>query len=278
MSAREVQTPEPTGGRGVVRRVSLVLDAFATQSSWGVRDLAAHLGVPRSGLHRVLQELAMEGLVVSDDQGSYAIGAGLLRLAARLTNSVDLTRVAHDHLVTASQHVGETTILVAFDRGRQQMIAVDSVESLQPVQFPWAALRDWTDLHLSASGKSILASLSTAELKRYFSQARLTTFGEDVDINDLQMELNEIRLRGWAVSHGERVPGTRGVGSAVFDAGGRVVGCVVIAWPDRTVPADEERIGQTCRAAALAISEDLGRENLKHAAGTTEKPATRRNV
>ncbi len=39
-------------------RWSAVMDAFAERDSWGVRELAAHTGMPRSAVHRILHEMA----------------------------------------------------------------------------------------------------------------------------------------------------------------------------------------------------------------------------
>ncbi len=50
---------------GAVRRTVKVLEAFTSKDKWGVRELAAHLDIPKSGLHRILQDMAVEGLVVT---------------------------------------------------------------------------------------------------------------------------------------------------------------------------------------------------------------------
>jgi DNA-binding IclR family transcriptional regulator len=246
-------------GRSVVRRVAQVLDAYTSHSRWGVRELAAYIDVPKSGLHRILQELAAENFLHVDEEGSYAVGGELLHLAAGLMRSVEITRVAYPYMLEARNASGEATVLVAYDAGRQQIIGIDTAETMHPVQFPWGGLRQWTDIHLSASGRAILAFLPSGQLEKYFSVPRKLANGDAVDVRKMSEELAAIRARGWAISHGERIPGTSGVSAPVFDARGVVVGGVVIAWPHRSELADNgEWIGPICADAAGAISAQLG--------------------
>jgi DNA-binding IclR family transcriptional regulator len=234
------------------------MQAFTEQPRWGVRELAAKLEIPKSGLHRTLQEMAVEQLLHSDEDGSYVVRPELLLLASGLLRSADMPRVAHEHLVAARDATQETTLLVAYDDNRRQIIALDAVASDHPIQFMWGALREWTDLHLSASGRGILAFLPDAEIAQYFATPRTDTAGRPVSARSMEKELRAVRERGWAISHGDRVPGTTGVAAPIRDGWDRIVGGIVISWPDRPTPVDENFIGETCVAAARATSIGLG--------------------
>ncbi len=245
--------------RNQVRRTVQVMEAFSRQPRWGVRELASSLGVPKSGLHRILQEMATERLLVTQEDGSYEVGGDLLRLAAALLQSSDLTRVAREHIRRARDITDESVILVTYDEGRQQIVAVDTARSSHPIQFVWTALREWTDLHLSASGLGVLAALPERELERYFATPRLSTTGKPVTRETIEPVLEATRQRGWALSRAERIPGAMGVCAAIRDADGDVKGGVVIAWPNREEQdVDADAIGAACREAADATSAELG--------------------
>jgi len=244
--------------RSVVRRVVQVMESFTTQQRWGVRELAVELGIPKSGLHRTLQEMAAENLITADDDGAYSVASKMLRLASGLMQAADLSRVAYDHLRSARDATGETALLAAYDSGRQQVIAIDAALSHNPIQFVWGALREWTDLHLSASGLGILAFLPPNEQERYFATPRVNTQGARVTLKAIAPTLEEIRERGWAISRGQRVPGTTGVCAPIIDGRNRIAGAVIVVWPDRPVPVDEELVGRTCAASAHATSLELG--------------------
>ena len=77
--------------------------------------------------------------------------------------------------------------------------------------------------------------------------------------DQLRNELAAARRRGYVVSHGERFQGAVGVSGPVRDATGRVVGDLVISWPDnRTSPEKERSLGEAARDAADEVSRGLG--------------------
>jgi DNA-binding IclR family transcriptional regulator len=246
--------------RGAIHRAVAVLNAFTRQNRWGVRELAADLGVPKSGVHRTLQDLQQEGLLLSDDDGVYVVAGGLMHLAAGLLRSVDLTRVAQPHLEAARDQGGETAILTTFDPRRRQITAIEAVETHHPIQFAWQALRGWVDLHLSASGMGVLAFLEPKEIDLILSKRPVDANGKRVDVSAMRDELEQIRKRGWAYTRSARIAGSCGVSAPVFDAAGKVIGGVVIAWPDRgnAVDGAEASLGPICRSAAIQISRELG--------------------
>jgi DNA-binding IclR family transcriptional regulator len=260
-----VEAGDAASSRSVVHRTVLVLEAFTAQPRWGVRELASRLGIAKSGLHRTLQEMSVEGLLRSDEDGSYEVGAQLLRLASELLRTTDISRYAQEHLARATRLTGETTLLAAYDPQRQQIIAIDSVESPKPVQFR-GALGDWTDLHLSASGLGILAFLPPEDLARYFKEERKDPSGKSVTARSIEPTLKKIRKAGWSYTHSARIAGTSGVCSPIMNGQGRIVGGVVIVWPDRTETVDPTFFGKTCLDTASDISAELGGSREQHGA------------
>jgi DNA-binding IclR family transcriptional regulator len=255
----ETHEVEAARSRSLVRRTIQVMTAFTTQSRWGVRELAAYLEIPKSGLHRTLQEMAAERLLQTDDDGGYEVTGELLRLASGLLQASDLTRFAREHIRAARDATGESVILVAYDDGLQQIVAVDTVQSAHAIQFIWTALREWTDLHLSASGLGILAELPKDDVKRYFKVPRVDLGGEAVTLESIEPTLDEIRERGWAISRSQRIVGSTGVCSAIRNGRGEVIGGVVIAWPNREEQdIDSRSIGRAASDAAGATSAALG--------------------
>jgi DNA-binding IclR family transcriptional regulator len=247
--------------RGIVRRMAEVMNAFTIQPHWGVRELAGYLDVPKSGLHRTLQEMAAENLLRADEEGVYSVSAELLRIASGLMQSADLTRAARAHLRQARDITGETSLLVAYDSDRQQIIAIDTVVSSHPVQFSWGALREWTDLHQSASGRGILAFLPLQDQVRYFSTPRFDAQGNPIQLEDMEPVLKSIRECGWATTRGARIAGTTGVCAPIRDGRGQIVGGMVVVWPDRAEQLDVDAIGRVCADVALGTSIDLGWHN-----------------
>jgi len=242
-------------------RWSAVMEAFAERDSWGVRDLAAHTGMPRSAVHRILHEMArLELLADGEAPGRFRVGPSLARLSVLLAERLDVRTVARPYMESGAAELDETLVLALYSPARHQFWAVDAVESTHPIRYIWGPLRQWSDLHTGSSGKGILAFLPDAE-----RDAILATLPDPLPgphgttVATLRADLDVARARGHVVSHGERFPGAVGVSAPIRDAAGRVIGDLVFGWPDNRTSVDKEaRAGALVVRAASQVSAALG--------------------
>jgi len=238
-----------------------VLEAFAEEGEWGVRELARSTGIPRSAAHRILHDMAGLGLLApADERGRFRVGADLARIGLLVAEHLDVRRVGRPILERASAAIGETVVLALYDPVRRQFSAVDAVETSHPIRYLWESLRDWSDLHLGSSGKGILAFLPPDEQAAILDRLPDPIPGRTpLTKARLRNELEAARRRGYVVSHGERFEGAVGVAAPVRDAHGRVVGDLIATWPDnRTDDTKEASAGAIIRAAADDLSRRLG--------------------
>jgi DNA-binding IclR family transcriptional regulator len=236
-----------------------VIEAFGETGEWGVRDLAATTQLPRSAVHRILHEMQEHGLLSAAERpGRFVSGPSLIRLAALLLDGLDVTRRARAVLEDTARVATETVILTLYDPRRHQFFAVDAVESTQTVRYIWQSLREWSDLHLGSSGKGILAFLSEAE-----QNAVLATLPDPVPglkpITKMQLrrQLSQAQRRGYVLSHGERYPGAVGASAPVRNAV-RVIGDLIITWPDNRNRGREKELAALAVDAAGRLSVSLG--------------------
>jgi IclR family acetate operon transcriptional repressor len=238
-----------------------VLEAFAEQGEWGVRDLSRATGIPRSATHRILHDMAGLGLLTeADEPGRFQVGPDLARIGSGVAEHLEIQRVARSILEETAATIGETIVLAIYDPQRRRFSAVDAVETNHPIRYIWESLRDWSELHLGSSGKGILAFLPPSEQNAIIDvlpdpipgRHRLTKAR-------LRRDLEAARGRGYVVSHGERYEGAVGVSAPIRDARGRIVGDLIATWPDnRTSAAKEASAGSIVRAAADELSRRLG--------------------
>jgi len=268
----------PSGANAMTRPMARwvrVLEAFAEQGEWGVRDLARSSGIPRSAAHRILHDMAGLGLLSSTDEpGRFRVGPDLARIGSGVAMHLDIQRVARPILERAAAEVGETIVLALYDPARRKFSAVDAAETNHPIRYLWESLRDWSDLHLGSSGKGILAFLPDAEREAILADLPDLVPGRvPVTKARLRRELAAARRRGYVVSHGERFEGAVGVSAPIRDARGRVVGDLIATWPDnRTSDAKERATGAIVRAAADELSRRLGWDG---GSPRTDEPAPR---
>jgi DNA-binding IclR family transcriptional regulator len=238
-----------------------VVNAYLRQDEWGVRELAGAVELPRSAVHRILHEMArLDLLAPSRRPGHFRAGPLLIRWSLILADRLDITRVARPVLERVAAASGETAILCLYAPGRRQFWAADAAESAHPIRYIWESLRDWGDLHVGSTGKGILAFLPEIEREAVLADLPDSVPGlRPLPKDQLRAELAEARERGYVVSHGERFQGAVGVSGPIRDATGRVVGDLVISWPDnRTSPEKERTLGEAARDAAFEVSRGLG--------------------
>lgn len=253
--------PAIAAPKGPMTRWVRVLEAFAAQGEWGIRDLARHTGIPRSASHRILHDMAgLRLLSPADEPGRFRVGPDLARIGLLVAEHLDVRRVGRPILEAASAAIGETVVLALYDAHRRQFSAVDAVETSHPIRYLWESLRDWSDLHLGSSGKGILAFLPAVEQDAILDRLPDPIPGRTpVSKARLRDELAAARQRGYVVSHGERYEGAVGVSAPIRDARGRVVGDLIATWPDNRTDDDKERsAGATVRGAADELSRRLG--------------------
>jgi IclR family acetate operon transcriptional repressor len=251
-------------GSSPMARWLIVLEAFAARPEWGIRDLAGHAGLSRSSVHRIVREMTSLGLLTpAATPGRSVAGPTLIRLAVGLTERVDVVRVARPILEELREGTGETAILALYDRTRRQFRAVAASESAHPIRYIWESLQDWSDVHLGASGKGILAFLPAREQEAII-EALPSSVGAARVITKatLRRELEQARQDGWVISHGDRYPGAVGVSAPIRDASGRVVGDVLLGWPDNRTDARKElSAARAVQSAADTVSTVLGYED-----------------
>jgi DNA-binding IclR family transcriptional regulator len=248
------------GSRPMARWLK-VLGAFVERDEWGVRELAGAIDLPRSVVHRILHDMVRLGLLApAGTRGQFRPGHELARLAVLLADRVDVRRVGRPVLEAAMGQTGETAILALYAPSRRQFWAVDAAESGQAIRYIWESLREWGDLHVGSSGKGILAFLPEAEIEAILAPLPDPVPGlRPIAKGRLRAELAEARRRGYVLSHGERFAGAVGVSAPIRDAMGRVIGDLIISWPDnRTSPEKEADAARVVVAAAQDLSSRLG--------------------
>ncbi len=88
-------------------------------------------------------------------------------------------------------------------------------------------------LHAGTSGKILMAYLDREEQKRIIADMGLPRFSEATitDPDKLIKELARIRKQGYALSNGEVIPGTYGIGAPVMSRTGKAVAALSISAP-----------------------------------------------
>lgn len=255
-------SPSRPADTGTVSRAVAVLRELAeAPGDVQIKTLAGRLELPPSTVHRLLDLLAQAGMVERvAGARTYRAGREFFRLAALVSAQHPLRARAAPALEGAMREVNETAYLGVYLPQETRLAFAATCESAHPLGY-----RIRKDVPISlltgASGRSVLAFLGGEAVDR-----ALEAEGRDPAVKRavksrraLEEDLLTIRERGYAISHGQRIPGAVGIFAPVFDAAGQVVGCLGYTVPEQRFQKSMiERLAQAARRHADTLSATLG--------------------
>jgi DNA-binding IclR family transcriptional regulator len=224
------QTPRPrASGSLTLERGLRVLRVLARHpDGLSVSALAVALDTHRAGVYRLLGPLLDERLVERNEAGMHTLGLGLIELASGVRQR--LQDVAGPQLQRLADELGATTALTLRDGEEAVVVAVVEPRNSDMHIAYRPGLRHALDR--AASGIAILAGLPARPGER--------------------AAITEARERGWALSHGELIPGGTGVAAAIQAPGGEVEASISAVWIEQLDPA-RAAVAVMRSAAAIAV-------------------------
>ena len=251
------------GPRSPVARAFRVLGWMAAgeSASWPLGEIAKGVSMHPSTCHRILGVLESEGFVQRDtDSGHYALGLEFWHLAWTAARRRTIVEVALPHLRRLTEQTGETTWLGLFDVNSKDMMWVATVDSPHPIRFV-QPLYQRLPVHAGAMGRAILAFLSESERNAVLNRPLARRTSRTVtETRRLELLLDDVRAKGYAISTGEQFDGGVGIASPILTKDRRLLGVAGIGLPmQRFRPDDEPRLAKLVMACARDIAEAASR-------------------
>jgi IclR family acetate operon transcriptional repressor len=222
-------------------------------------DLARQLAMPRTTAFRLLRTLVGEGLMEEQD-GGYRLGVGMLRLALRTLEGIDVRGKSVPVLRELSQQSGETAhVAVLAD---DKALLVEVCDSPNPLRVASRA-GSLVDLHCSSVGKIFLAWGTPEWRDSILDEIKLPqpNRGLQKSRTEFVQELEQIRTLGYALDDEEYLDGVRCLAVPVYDVAGRVVAAIGITGTTlRFTRGEIPRMIEVVRQAATDLSALLGYE------------------
>lgn len=217
--------------------------------------LAERLNLSRNKAFRLLATLESKGLVERDEaSGIYRLGISSVELAQRLLNSTSLIRHAHPIMEKlARKHDEAVYIAVIKD---DEVLFLDMVDCDQAIKTAPLVGKRFPFFN-NAAGKAIKSLESSDLLEKFFRKRRN---GDVIDQSTLNIELKEIRERGFAVDFDGLGEGIVSVAVAVRDYAGKVIGALTMLGPSFRLMASrlEDEIVPSLSEGAEMLSLKFG--------------------
>ncbi|MCY4196433.1 MAG: IclR family transcriptional regulator [Rhodobacteraceae bacterium] len=238
-----------------------LLSLLSQESRTSLKEISLRAGIPPPTAHRLLMTLQNRGFAEFDEfTQSWMIGVGAYRIGAGYLNQLNLIEEAQSVMHDLMSETGETANLAVHRNG--DAIFVSQAETWHPIRafhLPGARV----NMHASAAGKAILAQMSQHEVESLLQRRGLPEFTSKSLTRPVELfaQLEEIRVRGWALDDEERYEGMRCIAAPIFGPRGKADSAISISGPSLRVA--DSRVAQlstaVCTAAAL-LTTRLGGE------------------
>lgn len=247
----------PPGVQSVDRALT-VMEILGREGWAGVSDIARELDIHKSTVFRLLATLERRGMVEQHaSTQKYRLGFSLVRLAASVRASLDLTGSARAACEQLSRDLEETVHLAVLEA--DEVVHINEVNlSSQLVSVNW--LGRHAALHATSSGKVFLAHLPPRVVEEILgtSLERLTP-ATITDPDRLRAQFETIRANGYGYTLEELEEGLNAVAAPIRGQDGSVMACVSVSGPSyRLTPEDLTIVGARTVQAAAEISRRLG--------------------
>jgi len=249
-------TPNAAGGTvQALDRGLVILEALAQMHSATLGDLALHVDMPPSTVHRILATLQNHGFTDFDTGlQEWAIGIGAFRVGNTYLVRTNLIEAAQQSMRDLMEQTGETANLGIAEDGH--IVFVSQVETHNPIRaFFRAGTR--SQMHASGIGKAMLANMPDKQVASIISKSGQTEFTSHTltSADALIADLKVAGRRGWAIDNEERYLGMRCIAAAIYYAQGNAVAGLSVSGPAaRFTDAMTRQAGPKVQAAADKVT------------------------
>lgn len=245
------EAPKTSGAQAVYRALA-ILDAFDdVRSRLSAGELADALGLTVPTVHRIIHALTDRGFLERDEAAkTYRIGPSILRLARVASAGASAYELILP-LVGELRDTWEETVGLHVRAGDRR-VCIHELESPHRVRVVSGVGQSYS-LASAAASKAMLAFTSPEDL------LVLARTLPEVQQPALRAELEEIRDRGYAMSHGETIPGARAVAVPIIGPDGTAEAALNVTGPAHRLTEDlAETIGEALIARTRALRAAAG--------------------
>lgn len=220
-------------------------------------ELARQLSLTKPNVYRLLSTLSTLGYVKKDPITTfYSPTLKLWELGSLLVRDVDLVTVAQPRLRRLCADTRESVQLAVFDSGF--VVYVDKADSPQPLKAT-TSIGSRVAATVTSTGKAMLAWMPPECLDQAMGHVKRHTPLTLTRRKDIEKDLEETRLRGYAVNRGEFRVGVAGLGAPIRDRSSKVVAALGVWGAEKAILGSRrEELAHMLIVAARDISRDLG--------------------
>ncbi|WP_158734823.1 IclR family transcriptional regulator [Alteribacillus sp. YIM 98480] len=241
-----------------VRKVAQILNCF-TEDEPALRNLeiAKKLDMSTSTVYRLVQSLCNEGMLIKDSTNRYRLGWKLLELGNMVMYQQDIYNEAVPRIEELTRKFKGIVHIGMLDENGD-FIFVLKVAARDALQVP-TFIGERKPTYCFSTGKILLSS--NPSLMEKFTTNDLLKRGPNTieTVEGLQVELNQVRNNGFAVSNNENEFGVYGIAAPIQSYSGKNIAALNMVGPISYIQGHEKQnMIKHVTKVADSISKDLG--------------------
>ena len=213
-------------------RTVTILDSFSLDKpALGVREIARKIKLSPSTVGRIMAYMKEIGILNQDPETHlYMMGSKVLAWAGIYTVTSDVRTIALPVMVHLQEQTRETISLYILEGSER--VCIERLESPETVRIV-ARIGRRIPLYAGSAGKVFLAFLPENRREMILREIDLVPMTERTitDVDALQVNLEQIRQQGYAVSRGEWIIDASGTAAPIFDQRGQITAAISISGP-----------------------------------------------
>lgn len=216
----------------VLERMRSLMDVIAdSRDPIVLKDLAEKTGLHPSTAHRILNDMVQTRLIDRTASGSYHLGIRLLELGNIVKSRLNIREAAFEYMQALHRKTQQTINLSI--RQNDEIVYIDRSYSERSGMQVVRAVGGHAPLHLTSTGKLFLAIDTLKDVQAYANRTGLAGNNRNsiTSIEQLEKELNSVRLNSIARDNEELELGVRCIAAGIHDDTGRLIAGLSISAP-----------------------------------------------
>lgn len=195
-------------GAQTLEKGLFTLECVVDHKTVSITKLAKQMGINKSTLYRYLTTLKKMGYLAQDENDGYYLTDKLMKMASGVVPQMEIRELVLPYLEEMARLSGYNSNL-----GFWNGIEILYLAQKRPHPFAGFSVGETIPAYCSALGKAILAHLSEKDLQEYINRVEFKKYSKKTvtDAESLLKELEEIRVKGFALMDGEMLDGLIGI-------------------------------------------------------------------
>ena len=238
-----------------------ILALFTTERPFmNLTEIVTATHLTKSTAFRMVSTLELLGYLERDPETrQYHPGLKVLQLGFTALNSLDVAQIGQPYLKSLSDACGETTNMAIREGADIVYVARNATRQIIGVNVQRGSR---APAYCTSMGKAQLIDLSRKELFDLLGEGPYPKMTPNtiIYLKDMVLELEKIRLQGYAVNDEELAIGLRSVAAPIRGCRGKIVAAINISVPGSRILRQEmeEQLAPMVVDTARLISLSLG--------------------